>query len=261
MAAFSRPARTAPSPRKGRPSPQAGRAAPIWLFDLDNTLHDASHASFDALHVAMGEYVAAHLGIDSDAAGRLRESYWLRYGATLLGMVRHHGVRAAHFLEQTHRLPGLETRLRTSAHDRAALARLPGRKFIVTNAPRAYAMRVLRRLRLLRHLDGVITIEDMTMFGALRPKPDARMLRRIATRLGASPGRCVLVEDTLGHLKAAGSVGMRTVWMQRYLGGRFRGTRRDLVNAAASSAPARRSCPKPPYLCAKIGALRDLARM
>ena len=260
MAAFSRPARTAPSPRKGRPSPQAGRAAPIWLFDLDNTLHDASHASFDALHVAMGEYVAAHLGIDSDAAGRLRESYWLRYGATLLGMVRHHGVRAAHFLEQTHRLPGLETRLRTRAHDRAALARLPGRKFIVTNAPRAYAMRVLRRLRLLRHLDGVITIEDMTMFGALRPKPDARMLRRIATRLGASPGRCVLVEDTLGHLKAAGSVGMRTVWMQRYLGGRFRGTRRDLVNAAAL-APARRSCPKPPYLCAKIGALRDLARL
>jgi putative hydrolase of the HAD superfamily len=230
-------------------------------LDLDNTLHDASHASFGALHVAMGEYVAAHLGVDDDEAGRMRESYWLRYGATLLGLVRHHGVRAAHFLEETHRLPGLEGRVRTSAHDRAALARLPGRKVIVTNAPRGYAMRVLRTLRLLRHVDGVVTIEDMTMFGALRPKPDARMLRRIAARLGVPAERCILVEDTLAHLKAARSVGMRTVWMRRYLGGRFRGTRRDLGNAGAAAAAMRRSCPNPPYLCAKIGALRELARL
>jgi len=210
----------------------------------------------------MGAYVAGHLGIDEEQAARLRERYWLRYGATLLGLVRHHGVHAAHFLAETHRLPGLEERVRTSAHDRAALAHLSGRKFIVTNAPRAYALRVLRTLGLLRHVDGVITIEDMTMFGALRPKPDARMLRRIAARLGVPPRRCVLVEDTLAHLKAARSVGMRAVWMQRYLGGRFRGTRRDLANAGAQpSASMRRSCPKPAYLCAKIGALRDLARL
>jgi len=235
---------------------------PVWLFDLDNTLHDASHASFRELHVAMGEYVAAHLDVDDEEAGRLRERYWLRYGATLLGLVRHHGVRAAHFLEETHRLPGLEQRLRTSAHDRAALARLPGRKLIVTNAPRAYALRVLKTLRLLRHVDGVVTIEDMAMFGVLRPKPDARMLRRIAARLAVPPERCVLVEDTLAHLKSARSVGMRTVWMQRYLGGRFRGTRRDMRNAGADShATMQRRCPKPPYLYAKIGALRHLARL
>ena len=134
---------------------------PVWLLDLDDTLHDASHAAFAELHVAMADYVAAHLEVDADEAGRLRERYWLRYGATLLGLVRHHGVRAAHFLAETHRLPGLEERLRTSAHDRAALARLPGRKFIVTNAPRAYTMRVLRGLGLRRHVEGVITIEDM----------------------------------------------------------------------------------------------------
>jgi putative hydrolase of the HAD superfamily len=235
--------------------------SPVWLFDLDNTLHDASHAAFGELHVAMADYVAAHLGVDADEAGRLRERYWLRYGATLLGLVRHHGVRAAHFLAETHRLPGLETRLRTSAHDRAALARLRGRKYIVTNAPRTYATRVLTTLRLLRHVDGLITIEDMAMFGALRPKPDARMLRRIAARLAVPPSRCILVEDTLGHLKAARAVGMRTVWMQRYLGGRFRGTRRDLANAGARPrSPTRQTCPKPLYLYAKIGALRHLAR-
>ena len=151
----------------------------MWLFDLDNTLHDASHAAFGEMHVAIGDYVVEHVGVSREEADRLRQRYWLRYGATLLGLVRHHGVRAAHFLDQTHRLPGLEERLRTSAHDRAVLARLPGRKIILTNAPRAYAMRVLGTLGLAKFFERIVTIEDMTMFGALRPKPDARMLRRV----------------------------------------------------------------------------------
>jgi putative hydrolase of the HAD superfamily len=101
----------------------------------------------------------------------------------------------------------------------------------------------------------------MTMFGALRPKPDARMLRQVAARLGVAPSRCILVEDTLVHLKAARSLGMRTVWMQRYLGGRFRGALRQRLNPGFERAPtARRVCPKPPYLYAKIGALRHLTR-
>ena len=59
----------------------------------------------------------------------------------------------------------------------------------------------------------------MFMFGHLRPKPDARMLRRVAVGLGVPPQRCVLVEDTLVHQKAARRVGMGTVWMQRFLRG------------------------------------------
>ena len=233
---------------------------PVWLFDLDNTLHDASHAAFDEMHVAIGDYVAEHVGVTGEEAQRLRQKYWLRYGATLLGLVRHHGVRAAHFLEETHRMPGLEDRLRTSAHDRAALARLPGRKVILTNAPRAYAMRVLNTLGLARFFDQVLTIEDMTMFGSLRPKPDARMLRQVVARLGVPASRCILVEDTLGHLKSARSIGMRGVWMQRYLGGRFKAGLRGRLNAGfGTRPPVRRVCPKPSYLYAKIGALRHLA--
>ncbi len=232
---------------------------PVWLFDLDNTLHDASHAAFAQMHLSIGEYVVGALGVDVDEANALRERYWRRYGATLLGLVKHHGIRAAHFLEETHRMPGLEERLRTSAHDRAALARLPGRKLIVTNAPRAYALRVLQTLGLARHFEAVVTIEDMTMFGSLRPKPDARSLRRLVARLGVAPGRCVLVEDTLANLKSARVVGMRGVWMQRYVGGRFRGHFGNGPNAGRKNVEgAPRMCPKPAYLHAKIGALRTL---
>ena len=222
-----------------------------WLFDLDNTLHDASRAAFGPTNEAMTRYIAEHLRLSWQEASALRQHYWHHYGATLLGLVRHHGVKATHFLEETHRLPGLEQRLRMSAHDRVALRRLPGRKFILTNAPRSYAVRVLTTLGLAACFDGLISIEDMTMFGQHRPKPDARMLRHVAARLKTAPARCVLVEDTLAHQRAACGVGMKTVWMQRYL--------RGAIHAGGVSMKVGvHPCPKPAYVCARIKSIQAL---
>jgi putative hydrolase of the HAD superfamily len=164
----------------------------------------------------MTDYIARELALERAEADALRTRYWQRYGATLLGLIRHHGVQPSHFLHHTHLLPGLEERLRSHAPDVAALRRLPGRKYILTNAPRAYALRVLRRLGFLDAFDGVFSIEDMRVFGHWRPKPDARMLRRICVRLHLPPRQCALVEDTLEHQKGARRIGMRTVWMQRW---------------------------------------------
>ena len=234
---------------------------PVWLFDLDDTLHDATGAAFGEMHQAIGDYVVRHLGITSDEADALRRRYWQRYGATLLGLVRHHGVSAAHFLEETHRMPGLEERLRTSAHDRAALKRLPGRKLILTNAPRAYALRVLDALGLTKLFDGVISIDEMTMFGDLRPKPDARMLRRIAALLrvpthALRPGR--------GHPAApqVGALARHAHGLDAALSGRalsWHGARRAQRRLARGCNSAVEEGPKPPYVCARIASLRKLA--
>jgi putative hydrolase of the HAD superfamily len=188
----------------------------VWLFDLDNTLHDAGAWIFGAMNEAMQRYVCETLGVAPAEAAVLRHRYWRRYGSTMLGLVRHHAVRPAHFLHETHRFPELEQRVTGHRHDLAAIERLPGRRVVVTNAPRAYALRVLRALDALRLFDDVIAIEDMRMFGHWRPKPDRRMLRSIAVRLGVHPSRCVLVEDALDNVRAARAVGMQAIWMQRY---------------------------------------------
>jgi putative hydrolase of the HAD superfamily len=221
----------------------------VWLFDLDNTLHDAGAHVFGEITRSMGAYVERELGLPPDEASRLQRHYWLRYGATLLGLMRHHGVRAAHFLHDTHRLPGLERLVSGHRHDLAALQRLPGRKFILTNAPRAYALRVLDALRITHLFEGVITIEDMALFGQLRPKPDARMLRALAVRLGVPACRCVLVEDTLVHQKSARKVGMATVWMQRFA---RRGQHAGPTVARWAMAPA--------YVDRRVRSLRALLR-
>jgi putative hydrolase of the HAD superfamily len=191
--------------------------------------------------------VQRELAVGRDEADRLRRHYWLRYGATLLGLMHHHGVKPAHFLHHTHELPGLEQQLACHPQDRAAIARLRGRKFVLTNAPRAYAERVLRELGMARFFDGVIPVEDMTMFGHWRPKPDVRMLRRVAARLRVAPSRCVLVEDTLVHQKAARRLGMKTVWMQRWLKHHRHGPEVGVYLHR-----------KPVYVCARIRSLQQL---
>ena len=216
----------------------------VWLFDLDDTLHDASSASLPGLHRSFGEYIQQHLGLTKEESDALRRRYWLRYGATLLGLVKHHAVDAAHFLHHTHLLPGLEQALRSHAADVAVLRQLRGRKFILTNAPRAYAERVLGALGIGHHFEALISIEDMRMFGELRPKPDARMFRALLKRLRVPAARCVLVEDTLQHQKAARRVGMKTVWMQRW--------------TRAAGKPGARFHLKPPYVDVRTRSLRAL---
>ena len=219
----------------------------VWFFDLDDTLHDASSATMPGLHQSFGEYIQQHLRMTKEESDALRRRYWQRYGATLLGLVKHHGVNPAHFLHHTHLLPGLEQAVRGHAHDFAALKQLPGRKFILTNAPRAYAERVLGALGIGRYFEALISIEDMHMFGELRPKPDARMFRALLARLRLPPAGCVLVEDTQQHQKAARRVGMKTVWMQRW--------------SRAAGKPGARFAIKPPYVDLRARRLRALGRL
>jgi putative hydrolase of the HAD superfamily len=207
----------------------------VWLFDLDDTLHNASHGAFSMLNASMNAYIETHLGLSSEAALKLRHGYWIRYGATLTGLTRHNGVKAAHFLDETHRLPGLEAHLHGHAHDLAALRQLPGRKLLFTNAPRAYAERVLAYIGLTGVFERIVSVEDMELFGESRPKPDARMFRVVLARLKLRPQDCVLVEDTLIHQKSARSVGLQTVWMQRWLPKRPLGRRPVYVGRRISS--------------------------
>ncbi|WP_343656295.1 pyrimidine 5'-nucleotidase [Cupriavidus sp.] len=189
----------------------------VWLFDLDNTLHDASHAIFPAINRLMTAYVARVLGSDEATASRVRVDYWQRYGATLLGMIRHHQVDPADFLRAAHDFPELADMVRVRRGLVAALRRLPGRKVLVTNAPRDYAMAVMAMAGIDRCFERVVAIEDMWVHGHLRPKPDRRMLRRLLTQIGVAPHRVVLVEDTVSHLKHYAAMGIRTAWVTGFL--------------------------------------------
>ena len=184
----------------------------VWLFDLDNTLHDANPHIFPAISRAMGEYVARVAGLDPEEAKRLRDHYWRHYGATLTGLVRHHDVDPRHFLAATHAF--LDELPRMLVHEpalRHVLKRLPGRKIVFSNAPRRYVEAVLALIGLRPLIDGIWCIERLRF----APKPTPIAFRRLLGKERLDPRRCILVEDTPANLRAGKRLGMITVLVSR----------------------------------------------
>jgi putative hydrolase of the HAD superfamily len=180
-----------------------------WLFDLDNTLHNATPHIFPHINRSMTAYVARELGLDEAGAGRVRTDYWLRYGATLTGMMRHHDTDPHRFLKETHDFADLPRMLVFDRGLRAMLRRLPGRKLIFSNAPAQYARAVLMATGISGEFDGVYAIEQLRF----RPKPAFAAFRRLLSSERLVATRCIMVEDTLANLATAKRLGMKTVWV------------------------------------------------
>jgi len=186
-------------------------ARTTWIFDLDNTLHNASAHAFPVINRAMNTFIAARLGLETEAASRLRTGYWHRYGATLSGLIRHHPqidphdfLRAAHPMDeitgQIHPLPGL----------RRTLLRLKGRKILFTNSPQFYAETLLAELDITDCFDAIFAVEDTR----LKPKPLMAGYRRLIQQFRLNPHHCIMVEDSRHNLIPAKRLGMKTVWLR-----------------------------------------------
>ena len=183
----------------------------VWVFDLDNTLHNASPHIFPLINSAMTAYLQTHLGLDAAAAGELRRHYWQRYGATLIGLMRHHAIDPEHFLRATHDIDDLPAKIVREPALHATLRRLPGRKLVFSNAPAHYVAAVMQALGIADLFDDVFSIEHT----GYRPKPDSFGFLRLFHRNRVRADRCVMVEDTLANLKTAKKLGMATVWVTR----------------------------------------------
>jgi putative hydrolase of the HAD superfamily len=184
-------------------------ATKFWIFDLDNTLHNASPHIFPHINRSMTTYVQQHLKLDQAGANELREHYWQRYGATLSGLMRHHGTDPEHFLWHTHQFPELGPMVLREPRLRHVLKNLPGRKVVFSNAPQHYAHAVLALLKVGDLFDDVMTVEHTRY----RPKPDSYGFMRLLRRHRIRAAQCVMVEDSLENLHAAKKLGMRTVWV------------------------------------------------
>lgn len=183
------------------------RPGPIWLFDLDNTLHNTGAHIFPHINVSMTRYIVEHLDIEPAEAEHLRLHYWKRYGATLLGLMRHHNTDPHHFLHHTHQFANLPAMMVFENELRGMLRKLPGRKVVVSNGPIAYVLAVLEEMGVLLQFDHVFGIEQL----GLHPKPLPQAFRTVLKRLRAPASRCILVEDDVANLRTAKRLGMRTV--------------------------------------------------
>jgi putative hydrolase of the HAD superfamily len=181
----------------------------VWIFDLDNTLHDASTRIFPSMHDQINDYLKRHFKVDDAGANAMRQDFWARYGTTMNGLMRHHGTNPRDFLRETHVFPELADMV---LHENAlhhALQRLEGRKLIFSNAPRHYVEEVLRGIGVGRFFDAVYTIED----ARYRGKPALHGFHVLLRKHHLDPHRCAFVDDVLENLRSAHRLGMSTVWV------------------------------------------------
>ncbi|WP_010218798.1 pyrimidine 5'-nucleotidase [Sphingomonas sp. PAMC 26621] len=178
-----------------------------WVFDLDNTLYPASARLFDQMDVKMTAYVARVLGVDLIEARRIQKAYFFDHGTTLAGLMAEHGVDPHHFLADVHDIE-MDV-LDENAPLAAAIARLPGRKIIFTNADTPYATRVLDRLGLGETFEAIHDIHAMD----LKPKPNASAYAGLCAAFDIDPTESLFVEDMARNLAPAKAIGMTTVWI------------------------------------------------
>jgi putative hydrolase of the HAD superfamily len=176
-----------------------------WIFDLDDTLYPPEQGVMGLVQARINAFMVDAVGLPADEARVLQRSFLDEHGTTLAGLMANYAVDPERFLREVHDVP-LDS-LEPSPRMAEALARLPGRRFVLTNGARCHAARVLERIGITDLFDGVFAIEDMD----LTPKPAPSTFRRFLDRFDIDPRRAVFFEDTPKNLEPAKALGMTTV--------------------------------------------------
>ncbi|WP_322516121.1 pyrimidine 5'-nucleotidase [Rhodopseudomonas palustris] len=176
-----------------------------WIFDLDDTLYPRSIGVHEQLRRRVVAFVARHMQLEHAAAEALHLDYYERFGSTLQGMVELHGVEPADFLDFVHDID-------LSAlvpNDRliAAIAALPGRRAVFTNASRGHADAALAAMGLAGVFDIIVSIEDSGFVG----KPHLSAFERLFLSHAIAPSTSAMFEDRPGNLMVPHQRGMKTV--------------------------------------------------
>ena len=194
---------------RSRLSVQSRLGSPeAWLFDLDNTLYPAASNLFDQIDQRMGAYISNLLGISQEHARELQKRYYREYGSTLNGLMSHHAADPDAYHEYVHDID--LTVISSSPSLAAALSRLPGRKIVFTNGSAEHAERVLARLGVTNHFDGIHDIKA----SEYKPKPAYAAYRSVISRFGLTAGSVIMIDDIPTNLEPAAKLGVTTVWVR-----------------------------------------------
>jgi putative hydrolase of the HAD superfamily len=178
-----------------------------WIFDLDNTLYPARSSLFPQIDARMGRYIQRLLSVDPTEAHRIQKSLFHSHGMTLPGLMALHNVDPHDFLRDVHDVDLGVINPHPELGD--MIARLPGRKYVFTNADAPYAERVLERLGLSHAFDALHDIHALDYV----PKPQPPAYAHMCAAHGINPARALFVEDMARNLAPAKAIGMTTVWI------------------------------------------------
>ncbi|HLI99557.1 MAG TPA: pyrimidine 5'-nucleotidase [Bradyrhizobium sp.] len=175
------------------------------MFDLDNTLYPHHVNLWQQVDKRIGEFISAYLKISPEEARLIQKDYYRRYGTSMRGMMTEHGVCADDYLAYVHKID--HSPLQPNPAMGAAIARLPGRKLILTNGSTDHAEAVLNRLGIGHHFEAVFDI----IAAELEPKPAPQTYEKFLSEHAVDPTKAAMFEDLARNLVIPHRFGMTTV--------------------------------------------------
>ncbi|WEK51393.1 MAG: pyrimidine 5'-nucleotidase [Candidatus Kaistia colombiensis] len=187
--------------------PALARFADIraWVFDLDDTLYSSHTGLFRQVGDRIQLYLQQFLSITPEEAVMVRRDYYRRHGTTLRGLIVEHGIAPDAFLDFVHDID--HSPLEPDPALVAAVERLPGRRFILTNGSRRHAERIMARIGFDQSFDDIFDIIRADFL----PKPHPDTYARFLGQNGIDPATAVMFEDLPRNLEVPKSLGMATV--------------------------------------------------
>ncbi|HEX4491385.1 MAG TPA: pyrimidine 5'-nucleotidase [Acidimicrobiia bacterium] len=176
-----------------------------WVFDLDNTLYPHHVNLWQQVDARIGEFIGNHLSISPAEARVIQKDYYRRYGTSMRGMMTEHGIRADDYLAYVHKID--HSPLQPNPAMGAAIAKLPGRKLILTNGSVDHANAVLERLGFGHHFEAIFDI----IAAELEPKPAPQTYQKFLDLHGVDPRKSAMFEDLARNLVVPHQRGMTTV--------------------------------------------------
>jgi putative hydrolase of the HAD superfamily len=176
-----------------------------WVFDLDNTLYPHHLNLWQQVDERIRAYIVDFLKVSHAEAFRLQKDYYRRYGTTMRGLMEEHGLEPDQFLAIVHQID--HSPLQPNPALGAAIAKLPGRKFILTNGTLHHAEEVMRRLGIKENFDDIFDIRA----AEFEPKPRPATYQRFLDRHRVDPAKAAIFEDLARNLETPHALGMTTV--------------------------------------------------
>lgn len=181
------------------------RDVDCWVFDLDNTLYPPHSDLWPKIDQKITQFVSNFHGVDGLTARAIQKYYYQTYGTTLNGLMKEHAIDPHPFLEFAHDID--RSSLPPDARLDAAIARLPGRKFVFTNGSRRHAEATLEQLGIGAHFSDIFDI----VASEYLPKPARTPYERFIARHAIAPMRAAMFEDIDRNLEVPAELGMRTI--------------------------------------------------
>jgi pyrimidine 5'-nucleotidase len=196
------------------------------VFDIDNTLYSFAETGFgDYMHDKIVEYIVDRLKMEPEAAKKLGNEYYAKYGLAALGLHKFHDVDLVEYcrfvnscdysrLTRSEELIQLLQNLKDAGHD----------LWIMTNADMPHAHSVLDALDI-KHFFVDAATSELRGYDCflqwdqsepkMQNKPQRGAYEALHRMLDPSipHNDVVMIDDAIANLEAPSHLGWRTVWI------------------------------------------------